>query len=355
MAHKKILFVPIILITTVFISAIGFYSYSYSEKPVHLRSAYWWKTTLKPEDSVSYYIQKFKLQKLYVRFFEVEYSEYFKKANPEATLEVTDKVSGVEIVPVVFINRDVLSYLKGDEAIAQLATNIVKKAGCNPALNKAELGPGRPFKELQIDCDWRDSAQKTYFSLLRAIKQQIGGMTLSVTLRLYPYKYREKCGVPPADRAALMMYNLGDLKDFANSHAIYSEKEATAYFGAAEKYPIPLDVALPSFGYARIFSKDSAFRYLENIEDVREIIEHAKRITENRYVYERSYNDGSWGFYKRHQIILDIAGTKEAQHAASLTKDYIAKDGSVIFFEMGSPVFKGMKNEEMDKIFSIYK
>ncbi|MBL7811937.1 MAG: hypothetical protein JNL57_06900 [Bacteroidetes bacterium] len=321
-----------------------------------VKSAYWWKTTLRSTDSVNEAIKKHGIKKLYVRFFDVGYSEYSNTILPEAVFEASQNVQVQEIVPVVFIVRDVLSALKSPQSIATLAGDIVRKAGCTPELNTAATGPGRPFKELQIDCDWRDSAQNTYFALLREIKSRIGTMQLSVTLRLYPFRYRQKCGVPPADKAALMLYNLADLRNMAIEHAVYNPADATDYFQGQEPYPLPLDIALPSFGMGRVFSRNGDFERLETLEDADNTIQTGVREKDNLFRIPFSWSrwsstpDDAYYYIRR-----DVCSLSDLKHAAGLSARYLRHSGNVIFFELGSPVFKQFKPHELETVLTEYR
>ncbi len=103
--------------------------------------------------------------------------------------------------------------------------------------------------EIQIDCDWTAETRARYFAFLKALKARLPGKELSVTVRLYPYKYRKKLGVPPADRGMLMAYNLSPVNSEATTNSILDVAELKKYLGG-KKYPLPLDVALPTFRWS---------------------------------------------------------------------------------------------------------
>jgi hypothetical protein len=112
--------------------------------------------------------------------------------------------------------------------------------------------------EIQIDCDWTERTREKYFGFLKSLKQRYPDKLISATIRLYPYKYYEKMGVPPVDKGLLMCYNLTDIKSPDNYNSIFKIGDLKQYLGI-KKYPLPLDVALPVFGWYAWFS-DGKFK-----------------------------------------------------------------------------------------------
>jgi hypothetical protein len=114
--------------------------------------------------------------------------------------------------------------------------------------------------------------------LLRIIKQQLSRSDLSgnqpgsspprlsVTLRLHQYRYPEQTGVPPADRAMLMFYNMGDLADWAEPNSILNLEKARPYLATEKKYPLALDVALPLFRWGVLFRQGKMIKLLPEID-----------------------------------------------------------------------------------------
>ena len=90
---------------------------------------------------------------------------------------------------------------------------------------------------------------------------------LSVTLRLYPFKYRNKMGIPPADRVMLMCYNMGNLTNPATKNSILDPSEMSKYLSGSPTYPLPVDMALPLFSWFAWF-RERAFKGLVYPEDV---------------------------------------------------------------------------------------
>lgn len=244
MRFKKWIFIGLFSLSMVVLAVNYILNSSYKTKPT--RSVYFWKTEFNLDSATRIWFSQNGIKKIYVKLFEVNKS-WDNKLYPGSTINRLSEVKEQEIVPVVFIENEALNLLNSEEKIATLARNIVTKAGCTNELNTAAQGPNRPFKELQIDCDWTLSTKATYFSLLSKIKALNKKLTISVTLRLYPFKYQKTMGIPPVDRAMLMVYNLENPRDYKVKNSIFSEEAAKSYLADSKPYPLPLDVVMPAF------------------------------------------------------------------------------------------------------------
>lgn len=215
------------------------------------RAFYYWKSNewriSQKEDSI---IKKVGIQKIYVKFFEVDNSEVLGNipvSKSNLRLEESDKY---DIIPTVFIKNDV--FLKSNKkSIDSLALNV------NFLINKRlkENYEKNMISELQIDCDWTLKSKENYFYFLMKIKE-ISKKKISCTLRLYPYKYSSKMGIPPVDRATLMCYNLLNPLENHTKNSILDLKELESYLSIEHKYPIPLDVALPIYSWMQVYQNN---------------------------------------------------------------------------------------------------
>jgi len=214
-------------------------------------SFYYWKTVYKNRPAESAYLKHFHVQKLYVRIMDVGFSDE-GEIIPISPITFADKLpDSVQIVPVVFIVNDVLKQVSRPQLNA-LADHIVNYA--NAKVQQA--GKDDYYHELQIDCDWTASTRENYFYLLRRIKQSMASRNdmLSVTLRLYQLKKQSNCGVPLADRAMLMCYNMGNLRKHGDQNSILDINELKKYLGDnISRYPMPVDIGLPLFKWAVAF------------------------------------------------------------------------------------------------------
>lgn len=232
------------------------------------RAFYYWKSnesSFKEEEKIL--IDTLKIKKVYVKFFEVIHDETLgnipvskTELNSFSWIDINDKKDSLEIIPTVFIKNDV--FLKSSKSeLDTLASNVnylVKKYFKERFFNHFEN------KEIQMDCDWTLKSKENYFYFLKSL----GKMTkkeLSCTLRLYPFKYRTKMGIPPVNKASLMCYNLIQPFSDASKNSILDISELEAYLTVDQKYPIHLDVALPVFSWGFHYQYDE-FKGFVNIQ-----------------------------------------------------------------------------------------
>jgi hypothetical protein len=246
---------------------------------------YAWKTNWQNPAEDSNFTQ-FKTNHLYVRMFDVEWSDELDCAVPVSPLNfenTMDDFNGIQnFVPVIYITNETFKHLS-DSAAKQLPQQIyqklrilfyqmneqdqyedyVYKDGEDPyQILHPELAVKKLknldslvdnymscFNEIQFDCDWTPSTKDKYFTFLRACKKRFNDKTISATIRLYPFKYRKEMGVPPVDKGMLMCYNVGNIQHNDGINSIFDLKEIQKYLPAKFTYPLPLDYALPIFSW----------------------------------------------------------------------------------------------------------
>ncbi|TWW01898.1 hypothetical protein FEF09_04865 [Chitinophaga pinensis] len=204
-----------------------------------------------PQDSLR---RALDVSHVYLHLFDVDWSENLSMPIPKAEFrgayEVRQFVSG-GYTPVVFITNRTFERM-ADSSCAQLAQRVADKINklnseiqytTDTAVTKEIKEP-----EIQIDCDWTAGTRDKYFHFLREIRQLFPGYTLSATIRLYPYKYPDKTGVPPVDRGMLMCYNLGNIKDAGTINSVFDINTLKQYLSGKD-YPLSLDIAFPVFGW----------------------------------------------------------------------------------------------------------
>ncbi len=180
------------------------------------RAFYYWKSvfTLRPEDRD--YLRRMKIDKLYVKFFDVVWETAHNQPVPVSVVRFASKMpAGIAVVPTVFITEEVLRRSPAD-GLPRLAADIGRKA--REIQDVAGIGACR---EIQIDCDWTEGSKAAYFALLAAIRAGLPpGTALSATIRLHQVRYSARTGVPPVDRGMLMFYNLEAPSDFGVRNSI---------------------------------------------------------------------------------------------------------------------------------------
>lgn len=215
---------------------------------------YFWRTTLELAPTERAALAELSIRRLYLRLFDVGWSSTREEPELLGALKVPAPgalPAGLEVVPVVFLENQVLAALPPRELgalAAQLDREIAAKLD---AL-------GAHASELQLDCDWTERTREPFFSLLTELRRLVGARAaaagsapprLSATIRLHQVKYRERTGVPPVDRGMLMYYNMGRFSSLAEDRALFDSSLAARYLERLPQYPLPLDVALPIWAW----------------------------------------------------------------------------------------------------------
>lgn len=241
------------------------------EQEVHA-AFYHWKTNFQPENSTLQTLQGLKVQRLYVKYFDVDWSEARGQPVPMAKVR-WDSVPrpGLEIVPTVYITNRTWERLSPPacDTLAGLVWDLI-----------GSLHPPRidQMREIQIDADWSRRTRDTYFLFLKRLRTRAeqAGAALSVTLRLHQIKYRDRSGIPPVDRCMVMLYNTGDLDDPKEQNSILALEDLQAYLADMRPYPLPLDVALPLFRWGVLQRGGRPIRLLNQL-DVDELTADPRR------------------------------------------------------------------------------
>jgi len=150
----------------------------------------------------------------------------------------------VELLPAIYITNHAMAQLEPPE-VDQLAANLLRKL--------RQIAPPK-VQGVLLDCDWTPSTKDRFFRLAQAMQDSLD-VPVVVTLRLHQYAHPEKTGVPPADRAMLMVYNVGQVGEPGTANSIFNQEEAAPYFRRHKPYPLPLDIALPAFSWGAHFRK----------------------------------------------------------------------------------------------------
>jgi len=214
-------------------------------------SFYHWK--LKANNSDPALFNQWKPQHIYLHIMDINWNADKKIAEPQSTLNLPshDALRNEALIPVIFIHNQVIAQSDSAalEVLAQKIIQVRRDFFSYHALNDS-------LQEIQIDCDWLKSHKDKYFYLLSKIKTLAPELTLSVTLRLYPYKYPNNMGIPPADYAVLMCYNMGDAHEYSKKRSILEPNLLKEYLNVKNVYPLPLKPALPTFGWWVLFQQE---------------------------------------------------------------------------------------------------
>lgn len=216
------------------------------------KSFYYWKTnswSLSGKEKST--MTDLGVKKLYIKFFEVDHDEIFGDFPVSKTTLHIYEQEKLTIVPTVYLKNEVFknTNAKRMDSLADNINFLINK------FTKDKFDRTNPVTEFQMDCDWTLKTKNNYFYFLKKLKE-ISKKEISCTLRLYPYKYPEKMGIPPVDKATLMCYNLINPLGNQSKNSILDIHELGLYLNKKRKYPLHLDIALPIYSWMQVYQNN---------------------------------------------------------------------------------------------------
>jgi len=261
---------------------------------------YYWKTEYKFNEKDRQLSGEMGVKKFYIRYFDVDWSATRKEAIPVGSFHFQyNELMPLDFVPCVFITNTVM--LKSSNAqLDSLAIRMKRKISAitddifqtrkyeyesKPDSIKNKIKDEWP--EIQIDCDWTPSSKANYFYFLKKFKEAYTDKKISVTLRLWQFKYQDKAGIPPVDKVMLMCYSLGNPKEYNIENSIATFGDIEKYI-KNQKYAVPVDIALPIFNWGVMF-RNKKFKGIIGDLNAEAIISdsvHYNHIEANRYSFK---------------------------------------------------------------------
>ena len=315
---------------------------------------YYWKTVFDLTNQERSYLKQLKIEKLYIRYFDVDWHPQQKEAVP--IKEVTWKTKDIpvpQIIPTVFITN---------RTLFNISYNRLEKLGNNIANKIAEKSKGLPnvqINEIQLDCDWSGQTRKRFFKLIEILKLKLkskGIEHISATIRLHQIKYFKKTGVPPVDRGMLMFYNMGNLDGSNTNNSILDLKIARRYLTKPGKYPLKLDVALPVYRWAVVKRRGRVVKLLNNLKnDTFAKCRFFRQKGENEVEVIKSTYVGSFYAYKGDLIRLEQITTPQLKQSAWMLRRFIGNKAlDVAFFHLDEKTLNGYQSENLQEIYQIF-
>jgi len=342
--------------TALFFLTLSFAFCSCKHKTVGTeRGFYYWKSdAYNLENTEADVLKKLTVKKLYVKFFEVEYSKVFGvRPTSKSSLNFHYQANGdlspdITIIPVVFIKNDVFTNTK-QEDINSLAENILFLIAKR---YKEHGNQDSVFHEIQFDCDWTASTKEKYFALLKYLKK-LTGKIISCTLRMYPYKYPELMGVPPVDRVTLMCYNLNNPLENENKNSILDVDEIAKYLNTKKVYPLHLDIVLPLNSWMLCFQNNQFVGMLHNQDDISLFAEPVKplwyRVTKDTMVSDIFIREGD-------KIKFEEVNEDELKKITTLLKSKLNLSGTttISFFHLDKTSLNKYSNETVNSLYNSF-
>jgi hypothetical protein len=269
---------------------------------------------------------------------------------PAATVIFRDSLPGMPVVPVVFLVNEVLKSL-AEDSVTALAQKICTRI---ESINRKYLIEDIP--EIQIDCDWSGTTREKYFRLLRCLREHplIRDRQLSVTLRLHQWKYRKTAGIPPADKVCLMCYNTGSFTDYDTRNSILDADEAAAYLRFSVSYPIPVDVALPLFGWGVRFNNSQCAGLINGLSE--KDLPASQFSTVRPGVYRADTSVVLLGVHvgKGEHIRIEKPDAETIRQTTKMLAGRIKNRGYLIWFHLDSLFLQKFTPHEMDEIVDLF-
>ncbi|MCB0598862.1 MAG: hypothetical protein H6557_09880 [Lewinellaceae bacterium] len=315
---------------------------------------YHWQTRLEltlPEQGL---VKRLGVQRLYVKFFDVDWDPELKAPVPLAPVELAPRTyAGLELAPAVFIANRTLERLP-PEQVPGLADKIYGKI-----FSLAAQDSSLHIREVQLDCDWTGSTREAYFELLGRLRDKLSarGIALSATIRLHQARYPARTGVPPVGRGILMFYNMGQLEQWDEPNSILNLEAAEPYLKGYEPYPLPLGLALPLFRWAVLFRDGEMIKLINNLTEERlEGNPKYKALAPGRYeVVEGAFLEGHY-LYPGDRIRMEAVEPEHLIAAAERLRGLPWPDTlELVFYHLDSTVVGRYEAKMLDGLGRILK
>jgi hypothetical protein len=327
----------------------------YSNRNTVTRSFYYWKNNFNLTEGEIATLDSMKVNKVYFKLMDIDW-DATNKAHPLVKPMVVgmERMKDKTLVPVIFITNRTMQNITAVD-VKPLAQKIWAQI-------QEQVLAHYEIEEIQLDCDWNETTRDIYFNLLTELKT-VSATNISATIRLYQYKYPEKAGVPPVNRGMLMFYNMGSFKETGAANSIFDSATAQQYINSAAKYPLPLDIALPSFGWCVLYRNNTFLALIDELDKGSiEALSYVTATQQNIYrvnadtVLERSQNFED--IYLRNGDILKLEEMDAATiaQAAQLSKKAANNNKfSVSFFDFDTQTINYITPAVYENAFNSYK
>lgn len=312
------------------------------------KAFYYWKSNnwniSQAEDSI---VTKQGVKKLYVKFFEVDHSDAMGNFPISKTQLYSYRQDSLNIVPTVYLKNSVfLKSTKGSlDTLADNVNFLIEKYAKEKFRNQTA-----PI-EYQMDCDWTMKSKDNYFYFLKKLKE-ISKKEISCTLRLYPYKYPDKMGIPPVDKVTLMCYNLLNPLQNHSKNSILDLEELESYLDIDTNYPKHIDIALPVYSWMQVYKNEqfSNVIYTDN-KKVKTILKEVKplwySVTKDTVVNETYLRIGD-------KVKFEETDAIKIKQTIQLLKKYVKfdKKTTVSLFHLEDQQLSNYSHEELSSFYS---
>ena len=310
-------------------------------------SFFYWKSTFKDKDVSSRWLDSIPVNKLYIRFFDVDVDANLGPI-PVSPLTGLPKKLPFSLTPVVFITNETFLKVKEEKELVDLADKLVNKL--------LQMSHPHKVREWLIDCDWSPKTRIPFFNFCRILNEKARNnhIELMATIRLDQYKNVESTGVPPVKSGLLMAYNMGALANWETGNSILNERDAAVYLQNPKQYPLALTLGLPFYQWGVVF-RDSIFTGLINGLDTSDLADSTRFKKTGENTFEISKNTFLQGFYlyERDKIRIEKVGKNEILSIIHLLKKWksVNDNKEIVFFHLDERIMDSV-NGSFFKYFS---
>lgn len=347
--QKQLFYLSLLILFT----ALIWLFYPSTPKGKIIPAAYFWESDqVELSENECGFLKEHQLKKLYVKFFEVDFNPHsgaFPVSKTNLSLQ-DQEFDSLEVIPTVFIRNVVFKYITPEtqEELVDNVLYLIRKRF------RDQFGI-QDLKEIQIDCDWTISTKDNYHSFLKLLKQKMGKLTLSATLRLYPYKFPDKMGVLPVDKAMLMCYNLISPFESPKRNSILDLPELEKYLVGAEKYPVPIDLALPTFSAVHVYKNKHFYRIINT--NTSEFSAFTKKLNGSWFVATKDTSILNVFLKKGDQLKIESISSNRLHKAIQLIEKHVVFDQApvVALFYLDEQQLKPFSYETIHAAYTFYK
>jgi hypothetical protein len=288
--------------------------------PAATVSFYHWKQVLALEPGIRNFLERARVGRLFIRFFDVDL-DAGGRAVPVSELEYRGGLPGdVRVIPVVFLAERVFRSACDPARLAGQVAGKIRQIA-------ARCGFARP-REIQVDCDWTEGSRTRFFAFLEAMRGCCpAGTALSATLRLHQVKFRDREGVPPVDRATLMLYNMGRVESPAAGNSIIDAGIFRAYAGGLAGYPLRFDLALPIYRWGLVYRLDRLARILNDLgaDEVAAAGDAMQSLGDGRWLCRRETHLGGAAIFPGDLLRLEAADFAVVRDCLHLAREELGR------------------------------
>ncbi len=312
-------------------------------------SFYYWKTVYQHDSTELSTLQALHSPSLYVRIMDIDRADGTPMPVPISPIRFKDPIpESVDIVPVVFVVHSIFNKMD-DEQIVLLATKVLDFVAA-----KVEQGGKLDYQELQIDCDWTVGSRDAYFKFLKALQQlsSFKDKTLSVTLRLHQVRDIKKSGIPPVDKALLMCYNMGNLRQYGDHNSIFDMRQMEIYLKDHLKdYPLKMDIALPLFSWKVVFRNKQYVGISKRLADEQLTDTLLFSQVPHSPLYKLKSDMSNLGLRSGDIVRHEQTNMLDLQKASKFLLRYLPDhDFNLVFYHLDKSILSNFSNDDLQEI-----